>query len=428
MKVLVVGSGGREHALVWALARSHLRPTLFCAPGNAGTRQQAENLPIAAEDLDALCTWAEQHRPDLTVVGPEAPLCAGLADRLRAMGLAVFGPEAAAARLEGSKAFAKEVMQAAGVPTARAGVFSDVGEALRYIDSLPGPCVVKADGLAAGKGVILCDNRVEAEAAVRNLMEQRVFGAAGGTVLIEEMLVGEEVSVLALVDGERSVLLPSSQDHKRAFDRDQGPNTGGMGAYSPAPLLPDSELPAMQKLVIDPVVHELKVRGIRYCGVLYAGLMMTADGPRVLEYNVRFGDPETQCLLPRLDVDWVDVMTACVQGRLDPTQIRVRPGACACVVMSAGGYPEAYRTGHPILGLEQVDAMEGVAVFHAGTASCGEQVLTAGGRVLGVTGRGDSLEIALQRAYAGVHAIAFQDRHFRTDIGARALHLRPVRG
>ncbi len=428
MKVLVVGGGGREHALIWALARSHLRPTLYCAPGNAGTRQQAENLPIAAEDLDGLCAWAEEHRPDLTVVGPEAPLCAGLADRLHALGLAVFGPEQAAARLEGSKAFAKEVMQAAGVPTARAGVFSDVGEALRYIDSLPGPCVVKADGLAAGKGVLLCETQVQAAAAARNLMEQRVFGAAGGTVLIEEMLEGEEVSVLALVDGERSVLLPSSQDHKRAFDRDQGPNTGGMGAYSPAPVLPDHELPAMQELVIDPIVRELKARGIRFCGVLYAGLMMTADGPRVLEYNVRFGDPETQCLLPRLDVDWVETMVACVQGRLDPSQIRVRPGACACVVMSAGGYPGAYRKGHPISGLDQANAMEGVAVFHAGTAWQEEQAVTAGGRVLGVTGLADSLEVALQRAYAGAGAIEFQDRHFRTDIGARALHPRAVRG
>lgn len=421
MKILVVGGGGREHALVWKLAQSRHTPDLYCAPGNAGTKVLATQVDLAADDVDGLSSWCRETSPDLVVIGPEAPLCLGLADQLRAMGIPVFGPGRDGARLEGSKAFAKQVMQAAGVPTAEAWEFSDADAALAFLAERDQPWVVKADGLAAGKGVTMCANGAEAEQAVREALLDQRFGEAGASVLLEEWLVGEEVSVLALVDGKKAVLLPSSQDHKRALENDEGPNTGGMGAYSPAPVLSNAEWDEVHDLVFAPVLQELQKRGIEFCGVLYAGLMVTDAGPKVLEFNTRFGDPEAQCVLPRLKADLVDVFLACVSGDLDKAQIEVSDEVCACVVMASAGYPGSYRSGAAISGLDLVDGMDGVQVFHAGTAMQDDSVVTAGGRVLGVTGWGCDLADALNRAYRAVDQIAFSGVQFRRDIGGKAL-------
>ncbi len=419
MKILVVGGGGREHALAWKLAQSPRRPALYGAPGNAGTAALGTNLPIPAEDVDGLEAWARRARPDLTVVGPEAPLCAGLADRLATAGLRVFGPRAAAARLEGSKVFAKDVMKAAGVPTARAACFDEAAAALAHVRAAPLPLVVKADGLAAGKGVAVCAERGAAVAAVEEAMVGGAFGEAGRRVLVEECLEGEEVSVLAFVDGERAVLLPSAQDHKRARDGDRGPNTGGMGAYSPAPMETPVFREAVRAAVFDPVLAELRRRGIPYRGVLYAGLMITADGPKVLEFNCRFGDPETQALLPRLDGDLLPVLEACIDGVLDPAQVAWRPDACVCVVLAADGYPGAYRKGDAIEGLEEAAARPGVQVFHAGTALRNGRVVTAGGRVLGITSMGADLAAAVRTAYQAADRITFAGGWCRRDIAAK---------
>jgi phosphoribosylamine--glycine ligase len=367
-----------------------------------------------------VCGWSAQHRPDLVVIGPEAPLCAGLADRLTALGCRVFGPARAAARLEGSKQFAKEVMQAAGVPTARAEAFTDATAALKALDGFALPVVVKADGLAAGKGVVICQNRHEAETAIREILVDGVFGPAGRLLLIEEYLEGEEASILALVDGERIAMLPSAQDHKRVADGDQGPNTGGMGAYSPAPVM----TPALSRVVLEqilrPVVAELTRRGITYRGVLYAGLMIGRDGPRVLEFNCRFGDPETQAVLPRIVGDLSSLLLDCANGTLDPAALRIDPAPCATVVMASGGYPGSYPKGLPITGIEAAEACSGVVVFHAGTARHGDQIVTAGGRVMAVTACGADLREAVDRAYAGVACIRFQGAHYRRDIARRA--------
>jgi len=421
MKVLVVGGGGREHALIWKLTCDSARPDLFCMPGNAGTAALATNVPITAEAVDAIVDWAREHRPDLTVIGPEAPLCAGLTDALQALGLRVFGPNRAAAELEGSKTFAKTVMEAADVPTAAAAAFTDTDAALAYVERQGTPIVIKADGLAAGKGVAVCETFQQAEIAIRQSLDQGAFGKAGGRILIEECLVGEEASILALVDGEHILMLAASQDHKRALDGDQGPNTGGMGAYSPAPVVTDTHWPMIRERVFEPVLAELKRRGIVYKGVLYAGLMMTADGPKVLEFNCRFGDPETQVILPRIDGDLLPALEACVDGCLTPELVRWRDDACVCVVMAAGGYPGAYVKGEPIMGLAVAGAAADTVVFHAGTALQDGRVVTAGGRVLGVTALGPDLRAAVDRAYAAVDAISFADAAYRNDIAARAL-------
>ena len=421
MNVLVIGSGGREHALVWKLAYDSGCPELFCMPGNAGTAALATNVPIAAEAVDEITEWARVNRPDLTVIGPEAPLCAGLTDKLEALGLRVFGPNRAAAELEGSKTFAKTIMESAGVPTAAAAAFTDSEAALAYIDQQGGNVVIKADGLAAGKGVTVCDTREQAEAAIRESLDEAVFGVAGGRVLIEERLEGEEASILALVDGERTLMLAASQDHKRALDGDRGPNTGGMGAYSPAPVITDAHWPIIHERVFEPVLAELKRRGIVYKGVLYAGLMMTEDGPKVLEFNCRFGDPETQAILPRIEGDLLPALEACVDGKLTPDLIRWRPEACVCVVMASGGYPGPYKKGIPITGLAAADAADDTVVFHAGTMLQADKVVTAGGRVLGVTALGADLRSAVDRAYAAVRTIQFSGAAYRTDIAAKAL-------
>ena len=421
MKLLLIGGGGREHALAWKLGRDRARPSLFCAPGNAGTAALGENLDIAAEDVPGLLAWARREKPDLTVVGPEAPLCAGLADEFQAAGLRVFGPSRAAAQLEGSKGFAKEVLLAAGVPTAGGASFTDYDRALAHVRAGPLPVVIKADGLAAGKGVTIAATLEEADVALRDCLVGRVFGQAGERVLVEEFIEGEELSVLALVDGERAALLPPAQDHKRALDGDLGPNTGGMGAYSPAPLAAPAVLDAARERVFTPLLAELRRRGIVYKGVLYAGLMIARGGLNVLEFNCRFGDPETQAILPRINSDLIPLMEACIDGVLRPDDLRIRPEACVCVTMAAGGYPGAYRKGDPIRGLDKAAGMKDVTVFHAGTKRAGGRVVTAGGRVLGVTALGGSLALAARRAYEAVSAISFDGAHWRKDIAARGL-------
>ena len=421
MNVFVVGGGGREHALVWKIAQDSSNPVIYCAPGNAGTAGLATNVPIAAEDVPGLVAWAREHRPDLTVVGPEVPLCAGLVDELEAIGLRAFGPSRAAARMEGSKRFAKEVMIAAGVPTARAQSFTSADAACASLAAFGLPVVIKADGLAAGKGVVIARTRDEAVAAIRSMLVENAFGAAGAEVLIEEFLDGEEASILACVDGEHIALLPASQDHKRVFDADQGPNTGGMGAYSPAPVVTDDLLPLIRSTVIEPVVAELRKRGIVYKGILYAGLMVGTYGIRVLEFNVRFGDPETEVILPRLAGDILPLFDACIDGTLTASSVRVTSDPAVTVILAAGGYPGPYAKGIPIHGLDAAAACDRVVVFHAGTAVKQGKAVTAGGRVLAVTATGPDLRAAVANAYTGVRAIRFEGAHYRTDIAHRAL-------
>jgi len=420
MKILVVGGGGREHALVWKLAQDSGRPVLFCAPGNAGTAEMATNLPIAATDVPGLVAWAKRERPDLTVVGPEAPLCAGLTDRLQELGLLVFGPSAAAAQMEGSKVFSKDIMAEAGVPTGASASFTDIAAARAYLHRVGAPIVIKADGLAAGKGVTVCATLAEAEAALDEALVAGVFGEAGHRVLIEEFLDGEEASILALVDGERIVMLESSQDHKRIGDGDTGPNTGGMGAYSPAPVVTPDLWPDIHARVFANTVAALRRRGITYRGVLYAGLMMTPRGLRVLEFNCRFGDPECQAILARWEGDLLPALLACARGNLTQELVRWKPDPAVCVVMAAGGYPGPYATGDVITGLHEASAVPGVVVLHAGTRLDHGRVVTNGGRVLGITATGSTLAAAIDRAYRAVDEISFANRLVRRDIGWRA--------
>ena len=421
MNVLVVGGGGREHALAWKIAQSPLVKKLYCAPGNAGIARHAECVNIGPTEMARLRSLAVDKEIDLTVVGPEAPLCTGITDRLEAEGLRVFGPRADAARMEGSKEFCKDVMTSAGVPTADSRVFSGKDGALVYIREQGAPIVIKADGLAAGKGVYVCMTQTEAEAALDEICLERRYGDAGNRMVVEEFLEGEEASILALVDGDHIVMLSSSQDHKRVFNGDRGPNTGGMGAYSPAPVVTDAMWPEIHDGILRPTVDELKRRGIVYKGVLYAGLMMTATGPKVLEYNCRFGDPETQVVLPRIDGDILPLLEGCVDGTLSRDLLRWKDETCVCVVMASGGYPGTYRKGVAIKGLEKAGALPEVMIFHAGTAMQDEQVVTSGGRVLGVTALGQTLPDALKRAYAAVSRITFDQAQYRTDIAARAL-------
>jgi phosphoribosylamine--glycine ligase len=421
MKVLVVGSGGREHTLVWGLSRDSVRHDIFCAPGNAGTAALASNLDIQAEDIGGLCDWAGVNRPDLTVVGPEAPLCSGLTDRLQALGFKVFGPNQSAARMEGSKVFSKDIMRAAGVPTAEAETFTSSAEAIACIRRRGAPIVVKAEGLAAGKGVFVCRTVAEAEDAVRQTLDRKVFGSAGDRLVVEEFLEGEEASILALVDGKRVVMLASAQDHKRIFDNDEGPNTGGMGAYSPAPVVTDALWPVIREQVFERTLAQLRREGIEYRGVLYAGLMIGKNGPKVLEFNCRFGDPETQVILPRLATDLAPALLACADGRLTDEHVRWRPEQSVCVVMASGGYPNAYQKGKVITGLDEAARLPGVVVFHAGTKAAPQGTVTSGGRVLGVTATGKTLREAVDRAYKAVDTIRFEGAHARRDIAARAL-------
>jgi phosphoribosylamine--glycine ligase len=420
MKILVIGNGGREHALIWKLAQSRRVTNLFAAPGNAGIADLAECVPIPATDIDALAALAAEQKIDLTIVGPEAPLCAGIVDVFQARDLRIFGPNKRAAQLEGSKVFSKQILLKYSVPTAAAAMFDDADAARAHLRKVKAPIVVKADGLAAGKGVIVAASIEEAERAVAEIMEQKIFGAAGAQVVIEEWLRGEELSVMALVDGTSFRMLASAQDHKRALDGDRGPNTGGMGAYSPTPVL-DKRLDAQVADIFQRTLAGLQAEGIEYRGALYAGLMITERGPQVLEFNCRFGDPETQVVLPRLESDLVDAVEATLNGSLDKLQLAWTSDAAVCVVLAARGYPGPYERGQPIAGLKQAANSDKVCVFHAGTRrNVDGRTVTDGGRVLGVTGMGKTVEKAARRAYQAVQQIHFDGAHFRRDIAARA--------
>ena len=421
MRCLVVGGGGREHALAWKLRQSPRLDRLWCAPGNAGIAEIADCVPIAVDDVTALLRFAKEERIDLTVVGPELPLTLGLVDRFAAAGLRAFGPTAAAARLEGSKAFTKELLRQSRVPTAFFGVFSDPDDAVRWVEEVGAPLVVKADGLASGKGVFICPTVEAAREAIDEVMRRRLFGDAGARVVVEEFLEGEEVSFMALTDGTTVLPLATSQDHKRVHDGDQGPNTGGMGAYSPAAIATGALEAQVLHDVIEPVVRGLAKQGIRYTGILYAGLMVHEGRAKVLEFNVRFGDPEAQALLVRLKTDLVDLVERTCDGRLAGTTIEWDPRAAACVVLAAAGYPGQVERGVPIDGVESLADWRDGVVFHAGTKRADGRLVSDGGRVLGVTALGSTVAGAVEHAYAAVERIRFPGMHYRHDIGHRAL-------
>lgn len=422
MKILLIGSGGREHALAWKLAQSAKVEQIYVAPGNGGTAQLAkcENVSIAANELPTLRHFALQHEIDLTVVGPAAPLMAGIVDYFEAAGLRIFGPSKAAARLEGSKAFSKKFMLRQGIPTAQAHIFDTYPAAIRHVMAAQSIPVIKVSGLAGGKGVYVPDCFNDAETALHEIYLSKRFGDAGRQVLIEERLFGPELSVLALCDGEDYILMPAAQDHKRLRDNDEGPNTGGMAAFAPSPLATPELLAEVEKNVIRPTLAGMAKRGRPYVGVLYAGLMLTPDGIKVLEFNCRFGDPETQVILPLLESDLVDLFLACTEGELNQIEANWHPGAAGTVVMASDGYPLDYEKGFSITGIDKAAQLDGVIPFHAGSAMKEGQLVTAGGRVLAVSGVSDSLEEALKRAYAGIEQIAFQGAFYRKDIGKNA--------
>ena len=423
MRVLVIGGGGREHALVWKLRQSSGLDALYCAPGNAGIDELAEPVDIDPSDIASLVAFAQKEKIDLVIPGPELPLTLGIAGELARHGLRCFGPDADGAQLEGSKAFTKELLLECGIPTGFYSAFNDADEAVRYVREVGAPIVVKADGLAAGKGVILCDTIEQAEEAIDQIMRSKVFGSAGETVVVEEFLEGEEASFMAITDGTTVLPLASSQDHKRAFDGDEGPNTGGMGAYSPAPIVTEDLHDQIMAEVMRPVVAGLAARGIRFCGVLYAGLMVTDAGPKVLEFNVRFGDPECQVIVARFRGDLLELMNAAVDGRLDQIQTDWDPRPAVCIVMASGGYPGAYDKGHLIQGLSGLREWRDGVVFHAGTSRTDKGVVTSGGRVLGVTALGDDIAGAVDEAYRAVRQIDWKDARYRSDIGHRALRM-----
>jgi phosphoribosylamine---glycine ligase len=445
MKILVIGSGGREHALVWKLAQSPHPTQMWCAPGNAGiglerlagTGALVECVPIGAEDLPGLLTFAQEKKIDLTVVGPDNPLAAGIVDLFGRNGLGIWGPNRKAAQFESSKVFSQIFMEKHGIPTAKAGTFGDPVAAKRFAASLNGRCVVKANGLALGKGVLICSSVAESDRAIDEMLTQRAFGTAGDRVVIQEFLEGVEVSLHALCDGRIARLFPTSQDHKRALDGDRGLNTGGMGAYSPTPFLTDQELAAIGRMIFDPFMRGCAAEGIDYRGMLYPGLMLTKSGPRVLEFNARFGDPETQVYLTRLENDLVELLDASVNGTLGRMELRWTPFASVCVVMASGGYPGDYPRGKVISGLDAAARLPDTKVFHAGTARAGDQIVTNGGRVVGVTAWAPDVRDAQVAAYAAVEKIQFEGAHFRHDIafpsryrssGARVIsHWRRIR-
>lgn len=419
MKVLVVGSGGREHALCWKIAQ---RPDteVYVAPGNIGMVDVATLVNIKVDDIAGLVDFAKAEGIDLTVVGPELPLTLGIVDAFQEAGLACFGPNKAAAKLEGSKAFSKELMKKYGIPTAAFDTFTDVDKAKAFVDEIGVPCVVKADGLAAGKGVIICMTREEADKAIEDMLTDHAFGDASATIVIEEYMVGPEVSVLAFADGKSVLPMVSAQDHKRIFDGDKGPNTGGMGAYSPAPVYTEALSAEVNKTIIEPTIAAMAAEGTPFTGILYTGLMLTEKGPRVLEYNVRFGDPETQPIMVRMKSDIVELFQACVDGKLDEAALEWHDEAAVCVIMASGGYPASSEKGVPIHGLDDIAAEEAI-VFHSGTAEKDGEIVTNGGRVLGVTAKGATIKGAIDKAYAAVEKINFDHMQFRRDIGARAL-------
>jgi phosphoribosylamine--glycine ligase len=421
MRVMVVGSGGREHALVWKLSQDKEVESVICCPGNPGIAELAACLPVSADDTVGLLAACKEHAVDLVLFGPEEPLVKGAGDWLRGKGVTVLGPSRASAQLEGSKVFAKLFMKRHKIPTAGFEVFDSYDEANKYVRGLDGPVVVKADGLARGKGVIVCSGRTEAEAALREMMVERRFGAAGNRVIVEECLHGEEVSVMAICDGKDYILLPCSQDHKRVFDDDRGPNTGGMGAYCPVALISEDVLEVVESTIIRRVIEGMAGEGNPYTGVLYAGLMLTLDGPKVLEFNCRFGDPEAQAVLPASKLEFGKVLLEAARGRLARTDKLGASSSCVCIVACSGGYPGDYQVGREIAGLGKLRHADGVLVFHAGTRKEGLRLVTAGGRVLGVVGVMPSLTEAIAKAYEALGIIDFEGMHYRRDIGARAV-------
>lgn len=429
MKLLVIGSGGREHALVWKLAQSPLVTRMWCAPGNAGIAEErlakngalVECAAVSAEDLPKLLAFAQQERPDFTVVGPDNPLAAGVVDLFQANGFKIWGPNQQAAQFEGSKAFSQDFMERHGIPTAKSGTFTDPVAAKKFCAALGGKCVVKADGLALGKGVLICTSLSQAEAAVDEIMVSKAFGSAGQRIVIQELLEGMEISLHALCDGKVAKLFPTSQDHKRALDGDAGLNTGGMGTYSPAPFLTDDELRTVGDAILQPWLRGCAADGIDFCGLLYPGVMLTKAGPKVLEFNARFGDPETQVYLTRLENDLVELLLASAEGRLASHELKWSTDASVCVVMASGGYPGNYPKGKPITGLDAANALPNTKVFHAGTAKKDGATVTNGGRVLGVTAWAKDLAAARNAAYAAVEQIHFEGAHYRRDIAAKAL-------
>jgi phosphoribosylamine--glycine ligase len=420
LKILVIGGGGREHAIVHTLAQSRRVKRLWCAPGNAGIAQEAECLPIQADNIPALFAFAKENKIDLTVVGPELPLVTGLVDHFRHGGLAVVGPTKSAARLEGSKSFAKGFMHKYGIPTARYEVVPNLQKGSYLLNHWKGPCVVKADGLAAGKGVKVCADAAEAKEFLFEIMEKEIFGAAGSTAILEECLQGEEATVMAFCDGKTLVPMPASQDHKRLLDNDEGPNTGGMGAYAPAPLITAGVMKRVEHDIFEPFLKGIAAEGFDYRGIIYFGLMMTNSGPQVLEFNVRFGDPETQVILPLLESDLAEVLLAVAEKKLAPANVLWKKKSALCVVLASSGYPGHYAKGQVIKGLK-AKQNSGVKVFHAGTEPQAKDIVTSGGRVLGVTALADSLEAAREKAYKAASEITFEGKIYRKDIGARAM-------
>jgi phosphoribosylamine---glycine ligase len=419
MQVLVIGGGGREHALVWKIKQSPRVEKIFCAPGNAGTAEIAENISIAADNIKDLLDFAIKKEIGLTVVGPEQPLVKGIVDQFEKKGLRIFGPNERAAELEGSKSFSKDIMKKYELPTAEYKTFNSADIAKKYIKVKNCPLVVKADGLASGKGVLLCQTTDEALAAVDSIMGKRLFGEAGDQIIVEEFLEGEEVSVLAFCDGQTILLMDSAQDHKAAYDGDKGPNTGGMGAYSPAPIFTETMQQKVRDRIMLPMIRAMQLEGRPYKGILYAGLMLTKTGPQILEFNARFGDPETQPILARMDCDIVPLFEACIDGTLNQCLLTWKNESSVCVVMAAKGYPNSYDKGKPISGFKDVNKLPGVIVFHAGTKQQEGEVLTSGGRVLGVTAIGENLTNAISRAYQAVEKIQWDGIHYRKDIGHR---------
>lgn len=421
MRILVIGSGGREHALVWQLAQSPFVEKIYCAPGNPGIAQHAAGVDISATNLHALRRFAQEKQIDLTVVGPEAPLVAGIVDEFEAQGLVIFGPSQQAAQLEGSKAFAKALMQKHGVPTAEARIFDDYQNALDYVAQSDLPIVIKADGLAAGKGAVVARERDDALTAVRRMMHNHEFGDAGSRVLVEEFMPGEEVSVLCVTDGENLCVLPAAQDHKAVFDNDEGPNTGGMGAYAPTPFMSSELMSRIELEILRPVIAAIARENHLYRGVLYAGLMITPEGPKVVEFNCRFGDPEAQVIVPLIASDFADLLWCAARGRLKDHELRISPHAALTVVLASDGYPGRFEKGKIISGIERITE-DGVLVFHAGTQRDSRgSIVTSGGRVLSITGVGDNFDNAREKAYRAVEKIQFEGIHYRRDIGAKAL-------
>jgi phosphoribosylamine--glycine ligase len=421
MKVLVIGGGGREHALTWKINQSPKVNQVYCAPGNPGTVDIAKNIDIAADDLENLLKFALDNKIDLTVVGPEQPLVMGICDLFRKNGLRIFGPSAKAAQIEGSKAFCKDLMNKYGIPTAEYQTLHSPEDEVGILEKFEGRVVVKASGLAAGKGVLICQNTEEAKLAIKSIMVDKAFGDSGDEVVVEEFLEGQEVSVLAFTDGKTVIPLQSAQDHKAAYDDDQGPNTGGMGAYSPAPVLTDVALKKVSDEILLPTVQAMEKENCPYQGILYAGLMITKNGIKVLEFNARFGDPETQPLMMRLQSDIVPLFEACIDGNLQDQSVSWKPQSSVCVVMASEGYPGSYPKGISISGLPDISTQKNIMVFHSGTKTDGGKIVTNGGRVLGVTAMGDDIKSAIKQAYQAVNKINWDGAHFRTDIGKRAI-------